>query len=569
MSSIHVADDDVADKIVGVMWNTGSDSPALQQIDVDGDVITKKSTAWFDRHPVWGGTKRCILSVDGVPIFGADAKGSDLALDGSAGPVMVSRPAFYVKAEKSGDYLKYWISPSAYPGYVKHPWFFQRGGIERGVGYVGAYMAALRHTAAGALRLHSATGKQPVSGQEIVELSFTGGSVLPVEGDFITGETSLVRGTVISVYKASGDWATLNAAGKILLKMVDELVGFDTGSVAPTIGQTLTCGTATGELVNIILSSGTWGGGNAAGYFVIRGGNGTVFPVSTNITDPLGGLAKTVSTASQASGEVKASFTNPENLKISGATVAVSADIGTILPLTRQLAETYGNNVGSLRWGIEDIWGIDATTMMYLIEYCDWRSQSTTYGIGSGVSSKPAARRFAGENTGSGSSDSNIAANGTGRAIGTDGQVHVVYRGMEDPWGNLYRFAIGIDILDANYRLLKPTGTGLPACPLTADNYIETVNAPYTYDVSLRPDGYWKYPVFEEATRFLFLPAMTGGSNDTYSCDWASLHRSGQTNIMLVGGYWYDGAKCGVGCRGATNVASSSSRYCGCRAEFL
>ena len=40
MSSIHVADDDVADKIIGVRWNTGSDSSALQQIDIDGNVIT-------------------------------------------------------------------------------------------------------------------------------------------------------------------------------------------------------------------------------------------------------------------------------------------------------------------------------------------------------------------------------------------------------------------------------------------------------------------------------------------------------------------------------------------------
>ena len=568
MSSIQMVDDDVADKIVGVMWNTASNSPALQQIDVDGDVITKKSTAWFDRHPVWGNTRRCLLSVDGVPTL-SNGRGDGLDLTGASGQVMVSKPAFYTRAEKSGDYLKYWISPTTYPGYVKHPWFFQRGGIERGVGYVGAYLASLRHTAAGALRLHSATGKQPVSGQEIVELSFSGGSTLPVEGDILTGETSLVQGTVISVYRASGDWATSDAAGKILLKLVDELVRFDTGSVAPTIGQTLTCGTATGILANIILSTGTWAGGDAAGYFVIRGGNGTAFPVSTDITDPLGGLAKTVATASQASGEVKASFTNPENLKISGATVAVSSDIGTILPLTRQLSETYGNNVGSLRWGIEDIWGIDATTMMYLIEYCDWRSQSTIYGIGSGVVSKPYTRRFGGENTGSGSADSNIAANGTGCAIGTDGQVHVVYRGMEDPWGDLYRFAIGIDILDANYRLLKPTGTGTPACPMASGSYVETINAPYTYDAALRPDGYWKYPIYEEATRFLFLPAMTEGSNATYTCDWASLHRPGQTNILLVGGAWNRGASCGVGYRYASGVASDSYRNCSCRLEFL
>ena len=561
MSSIHVVDDDVADKIIGVMWNTGSDSPALQQIDVDGSVITKKSTAWFDRHPVWGGTKRCTLSVDGVPKFGLDAKGTGLTLDGSAGQVMVSRPAFYVKAEKSGDYLKYWISPSAYPGFVKHPWFFQRGGIERGVAYVGAYLASLRHTTAGALRLNSATGKQPVSGQEIVELSFTGGLTQPTEGQIITGETSKVQGTVISVYKSSGAWGS-DAAGKILLKLVDERLNYNNGTGAFTVGQTVLGASsgATGVIVAVV-------GDATSGYLVIRGGNGKSFtgtPTFENIGDGLTGAAKTAS-----NGTLKAPFGNLENLQISGSTVAVSSDVGTILSLTRQLAETYGNNIGSLRWGIEDIWGLDATTMMYLIEYCNWNSQSTVYGIGRGVADKPSTRRFGGENIGSGSADTNIAANGTGSAIGTDGQVHVVYRGMEDPWGNLYRFVIGIDILDANYRLLKPTGTGVPKCPMDTGSYIETVNPPYTYDAALRPDGYWKYPVFEDATKFLFLPAMTGGSNDTYSCDWVSLHKSSQTGILFVGGAWPYGTSCGVGFRNANNVASFSTSYCSCRIEFV
>jgi hypothetical protein len=565
MSYIQVVDDDVADKIIGVMWNTASSSPTLQQIDVDGDVITKKSTAWFDRHPVWGGMKRCLLSVDGVPTYGSNARGDGLDLTGASGQVMAARPGFHAKARKDGDYLLYWSSPGAYPGFVKHPWFYQRGGIERGVAYVGAYLASLRLNAAGSKYLLSATGKQPVSGGEIVELTFTGGLVQPVESDVLTGATSGVQGTVISVYKVSGAWG-VDAAGTILLKIVDEKITFSSGTVAFTVGQLVTGASsgATGTIVAVVVTSGSFEDDNAAGYLVIRGGNGLNFTSGNLITDPLGGSATVTS-----DGGVKANFTNPENLQISGSTVAVSSSAGSALSLTRQLAETYGNNVGSSRWGIEDIWGIDARTMLYLIEYCSWQSQSLTAGIGQGVVNKPWTRRFGGENAGAGSADSNIAENGTGRGIGTDGLVHVVYRGEEDPFGNLYRFGIGLDVLDANYRILKPTGVGTPACPMASGSYVESITAPHTHDPSLRPDGYATGILFEDATKFLFLPNKTGGSSITSMCDWASLHRAGQTNILLVGGSWGGGANCGVGYRAATNVASLSSRYSGCRLEFV
>jgi hypothetical protein len=563
MSSIQIVDDDVADKIVGVQWNTASSSPTLQQIDVDGSSITKKSTAWFNRHPVWN-RKRCLLSVDGVPTYGSNARGDGLTLDGSQGQVMVSQPAFYVKARKSGDYLQYWISPGSYPGFVKHPRFFQRGGIERGVAYIGAYLSSIRLNAAGSKYLLSATGKQPVSGGEIVELTFTGGLVQPAEGDILTGATSGVRGTVISVYKASGTWG-IDAAGTILLKLVDEKITFNAGTAAFTVGQTVTGSVsgATGTIVAVVVSSGTWGV-DAAGYLVIRGGNGFNFTSGNLITDPLGGSATVTS-----DGSAKANFANPENLQISSSTVAVSASAGSALSLTRQLSETYGNNVGSSRWGIENIWSLDAETLLYLIEYCSWQSQSLTSGIGQGVANKAWTRRFGGENTGAGIADSNIAANGTGVGIGTDGQVHVVHRGVEDPWANLYRFIIGIDILDANYRILKPTGVGIPACPMASGSFDVSLTAPYAYDVTLRPDGYATGILFEDATKFLFLPHKTGGSSGTYMCDWASLHRPSQTNILLAGGYWRNGAYCGVGCRNAADVGSASYRYYGCRLEFV
>lgn len=550
--------------VVGVEWDTSCNSPALIQIDFDGNQVEKKTTAWFNNSPPWGQIKRCVLSADGVPTFGSNARGDGLTLDGSAGQVMVRIPKFYVKSEKVGNKRRWWISPYKLIGFELHPAFRQRGGTERAQIYVGAYTACLALKADGTKYLLSKSGEQPVTGGEIVEISFTNGSAAPVKGNVLIGAMSGISGTVVDYFLSSGSFQTGDASGKIYLKTVDERLNFDTGSVAFTIGQTVTGATSgsTGTIVAVIVTSGSWGSGNASGYLAIRAGNGRNFTSGENITDPLGGMAK-----ASSDGSNKAPFQKPENLQRSGVTIATSASIGSALALTRQLTETYANNNGSSRWGCMNVWTLDAITLLYLIEYANWNSQSRTVGIGQGVVNKPWTRRWGGEDTGS--ADTNIGINGTGHAVGTDGLVHEVYRGLESLWGNAWQFVIGLDAVDAAYRILKRDGTGVPKCPMDAGNYESTLAAPITYDASLQPDGYSKNLLYEDLTKYLMIPNLAGGSSSTYLCDWISWHRSGQTNILLAGSYWFGGAYCGVGCRNLSYVVSFSYRDCAARLEFV
>ena len=488
MSSIHVADDDVADKIIGVIWDTGSDSPALQHIDVDGDPITQRSHAWFDRHPVWGGMKRCTLTVDGVPTFGDNAKGDGLTLNGTAGQVMVRVPRYYIKSEKSGNYLKWWISPFPYPGFDLHPAFKQRGGTERAQLFVGAYTGGLAVNSAGTLYMLSASVKQPWTGACMGKLPFGAGITEIAAGDIVVGATSEKTGVVVAVYVASGTWAE----------------------------------------------------GNAAGFLYVK------YP-----------------------GAEWSNWTNTEDIQVGGTTRAATTGTGEALELTRQNAETYCNNIGSPRWGCENVWTLDALTMLYLIEYANWNSQSTSVGIGRGVVDKAPGTGFAGENNGAHSADTNIGTNGTGTGTGTDGLTPIVYRGIENLWGNVFQFIIGIDVLDAAYRVLRRDGTGTPACPLTAGNYESSVAAPVQYADPGNLDSYIKDILYEDLSKYLILPNLGGGSDSTYLCDIIYWHRAGQTNIFLAGGDWYSVAAAGVCYRDAPYVASYSDRRCGCRAEFL
>ncbi len=558
--------------IIGVRWNTASSSQTLEQVDAYGTVITQKTHAWFDVHPIWGNIWRCTLTAAGVPTFGANARGDGLTLDGSAGQVMVRYPKAYVKSQMIGTYRYVWISPIEFTGFEVHPWFLQRGGTERDQAYMGAYTGCLAVTAAGVKYLLSKSGEQPFTGEELVEVSFDSGSVAPVVGEVVTGATSLMKGTVLCHYISSGSFAGGDAAGKVYLKMVSRRFTFDQGAHEPVVGETITGVTsgATGKVSKVVVTSGAWGTSDAAGYVLLEGGsgNGLNFITDANFRDP----DSNVCGRSKSAGDTLGSFTIGGTFDGStgGADMMTCQSAGSALSLTRQLAETYANNIGSTRWGCADIWGWDLiANILYPIEYCSWASQSTVTGIGQGVVNKPWTRRYGGENNGALSADTNIGTNGTGTGTGTNGLTPVVYRGLEHPWGNNWQLVIGMDALDAAYRVLKRDGTGTPACPLTAGNYESTVAAPYTYDVALRPDGYIAGLLYEDLTKYLLIPNLGAGSSNTYLGDYMWWHRSEQVNIWLVGGRWNVGALCGVGCRYASYVASFSDRAVGTRPEFI
>jgi hypothetical protein len=573
MSYIQVKNVDNVDQIIGVEWDSSSSSPALTQINAFGEQISQKSHAWFDAHPIWGGMKRCTLSVDGTATFGTNARGDGLTLDGSDGNVMVRIPKCYVRAELVGTKARVWVSPYMLTGYEVHPWFLQRGGTERSEAYMGAYLGCLSvNTSTGVKSLISKTGGQPFTGGEIVEVNFDSGSVAPVIGEVLTDTTSLMVGIVEGFYLTGGTFVGGDAAGKVYLRMVSRRFTFDTGSHEPVVGETVTgvSSGATGKVSKVVVTSGSWATSDAAGYILLEGGsgNGSAFTVGQNFRDP----DSNVIGKSQSIGDTLGEFTigGAFDGSTGGADMMTCQSVGSVLSLTRQLAETYANNIGSTRWGCADVWGWDLITrILYPIEYCNWNSQSTVVGIGQGIVNKNGGRRYNGELNGFDSADSNIATNGTGTGTGTDGLTTVVYRGIENPWGNAWQFIIGLDALDASYRILKRGGTGTPACPLTAGNYESSVAAPPAYNVGTNPDSYAKTTLFEDLTKYLLIPNLGGGSSSTYLCDYVWWHRSGQVNILLAGGPWFFGAFCGVGYRTLHNAGSVSVRSLSSRLEYV
>lgn len=149
---------------VGIEWETGSSSPVLKRIDINGNEIAP-SSSFFNNHKIWGAMRRCVRNrTTGAITYGTNNRGDGLTLDGTAGDVLVEVPTAKYKYEVSGTKRRFWLIPFTTEDtkFTIHPSVVQRGGSTRSKLYVGAYKSYgyLDST----FKLGSAAGKIPVTG---------------------------------------------------------------------------------------------------------------------------------------------------------------------------------------------------------------------------------------------------------------------------------------------------------------------------------------------------------------------------------------------------------------------
>lgn len=150
---------------VGIEWETGSSSPTLKRIDINGNELAT-SSSFFDSHRIWGGIRRCVRNREtGAITYGINNRGDGLVLDGTAGDVLVEIPTARYKYEVSGTKRRFWIIPYTTEDtiFTIHPSAVQRGGTARSRFYVGAY-ESYGYLDGTTFKLGSASGKTPVTG---------------------------------------------------------------------------------------------------------------------------------------------------------------------------------------------------------------------------------------------------------------------------------------------------------------------------------------------------------------------------------------------------------------------
>lgn len=223
-------------------------------------------------------------------------------------------------------------------------------------------------------------------------------------------------------------------------------------------------------------------------------------------------------------------------------------------------AELYAKNAGFS--GITNVWTYAYLQLLMYIEYGTLDIQTA---LGRGVVDLASGENFAGKLTGADSIDSRLGTNGTGTGSGTNGQTPVCWRGVENPYGNVWEFVIGINMFlsDGSYRVLKRDGTGTPAATLAEGSYETGAGT-----VPVAADGYIDGIQSDELGALSFVPSSNSGSSSKYLCDMFSYPRY-NPSVVLFGGRWANGLDAGVGCRHAANAVSHSNRYFGARLEFL
>ena len=490
--------------VIGVEWNQTAD--VWRHIDINNNTLSLSGSD-FDAHPVWGGMGRCTLADDGtVNNYGTNARGDGLILNGTDGRVMVRIPKFYfASSSPSANVYRWWISPVARDGFELYPSFVQRGGTERDNIYIGAFEGSL------ALKGGASHNDNTI---QLTSHYNEDGSSNPCVQPF-TGGTSAIP-TIFHV-------------------------AFTSGSREFVVGETLTNNGLDAKVTDWYVSGGTWGGGDATGTLY-----GQVY------NDPW------------AAGHWATGAINDSGV----VDIATSSGAETNLGLTLANSRTYTTTNINSRWGSMNIWTQGAIQLLYYTEYAHADSQSTTNGIGKGVVSRAGGTGYNGLMCGADSTNTNVATNGTGTGTETDGYTPISYRGIENVWGNTWKFVDGYNAVDGDtpatdvkYRIVWENGTGTFADPLTT--YEESTN-------QVNPSsGYVTNILFGDNFEGVFIASATGGTEASYLYDYFYVHNAGQVNILLSGGNWATGVHAGVGYRASYGVASRSDRYLGARVEFV
>lgn len=223
---------------------------------------------------------------------------------------------------------------------------------------------------------------------------------------------------------------------------------------------------------------------------------------------------------------------------------------------TINIAEKCASLVGT-GFGITNFWDYVGDQLLMYLEFGTFDIQTA---LGKGIVDLASGTKFAGKNTGADSIDSRLAENGTGVGSGTNGQTPVCWRGIENPYGNIWKFIIGCNFKAGGiFRTIKRDGSGTLAGTMADGSYESGSGVPQV-------SGYVSGLLEDELGGMAVMPSAVTGSDSTYLCDY--WYAPTGDRILLAGGYWNYARAAGPGDRYANSAVSISYRNDGARVEF-
>ena len=201
-------------------------------------------------------------------------------------------------------------------------------------------------------------------------------------------------------------------------------------------------------------------------------------------------------------------------------------------------------------WSLIDIAAVSAIQMLCMVEFATNNAQAV---IGRGYCDNN------NESAASGSCDS--VPNLTGRPSGTDGKTGVVYRGIENFWGNVWQWVDGVNFNGGKYyvcndqsKYADDTATGYEELSFTG----VTSGTSYITEEGLDTGN----------NPHIMLPsAVSGGSASTYYCDcyWSASN----WRAFICGGSWNNGSDGGLFSANFSVVSSYTDSVIGSRLLYI
>lgn len=218
----------------------------------------------------------------------------------------------------------------------------------------------------------------------------------------------------------------------------------------------------------------------------------------------------------------------------------------TLAPSKRQTRDTYRTRARNMASGFQlyDFAAWCAVGLLYLVEFADWDSQKK---MGQGIVNDTAAHK-------TGETDAMVYH--TGRAHSGDNAA-VQYRGIENPWGNVFEWIDGINV---NNRV--------PYICTEPNSYADDTTSNYTSSgITLPNSGWIKGLGFSSAFPWALLPDTTGGgSATTYIPDY--INSSSGWSVLDVSGCYTNASIAGLFYLDASQSSGISSQYIGARLQF-
>ena len=228
-----------------------------------------------------------------------------------------------------------------------------------------------------------------------------------------------------------------------------------------------------------------------------------------------------------------ASGTGDKLCSIAGAKPAS----GKTQQLTRPNIEQLAKNRGA-GWHSDIIKAESLNQLLMMIELGTLNTQTA---IGQGVVSVSDTPNT--ENNSLTTGGTSELGNATGQATGTAGQTPVSYRGIENPWGNIWKFVYGVNIHGDGAQK-----GGVPYI-CTDFNFAESKNSENYISAGFtlsNASGYISAMGYSRECDWLFMPSEASGNSalpvgDYYYC----VSNLNGYRIARLGGAWSDGSAAG------------------------